>query len=406
MTISEQTSNRNFNAFLWHAVFLALAQNFTDVDTIIPAMLIEAGGGAVHVGIMSAIMIGGGGFSQLFFAPYISNRLHKKNFLLLGINARIFTLVSLGLMFVFSRMLPPGLLFWSIFFFIAIFSLGGAFANISYVDIMGKAILPNRRMAFFSTKQSLSGVILFFSSLLAAKTLTLYAFPTNYALMFLIGGAALLVASGGFWAIREDEETIFRIDGLGEFFRVLSKELRENGRLVHFLGLINVQGIAISFLPFVILYAKRSFHTGSGDTGSFLLYKVAGIVLVGLTVLLTANKIRYKPMLYANVTFSVSLAFITMFARDPMILRLIFLIGGIVFSLYSITMNGLLLEISTHHNRAIYTGFLGAGSILPMIFPFFGGWFINRFGFPPFFLLFALIVSSAFYFIAKIDCRK
>jgi len=406
MTLSEKISNRNFVAFLWHAVFLAFAQNFTDIDTIIPAMLVEAGGGAVHVGVMSAMIMAGSGVSQLFFAPFISNRPHKKNYLLAGINARIATLFILGAMFVFSGKLPPGLLLWSIFFFIAIFSLGGAFANISYMDIIGKAINQNHRMAFFSTKQAVTGFFLLFSSLLAKKVLTLNSFPINYAFMFLIGGAALLLASGGFWALKEDEETIFRIDSLGEFFRVLAKELRENNRLVYFLGLINVQGIAVSFLPFVILYAKRTFHTGSGDTGSFLLFKVAGLVIVGLIVLLFAGKTRYKPMLYANAAFSVSLAFITSLASDPLVLRLIFFIGGIVFSLYYITMNGLLLEISSHHNRAIYTGFLGAGSILPMLFPFFGGWVIKLFGFPPFFLLFALIVSSSFYFIMKIDCKK
>jgi len=406
MTLSEKISNRNFAAFLWHAVFLAFAQNFTDIDTIIPAMLVEAGGGAVHVGALSAMMMAGSGFSQLFFAPFISNRPRKKNYLLLGINARIATLFILGGMFVFSGKLPPGLLLWSIFFFIAIFSLGGAFANISYMDIIGKAINQNHRMTFFSTKQAITGFFLLFSSLLAKKALTSNSFPINYAFMFLIGGAALLLASGGFWALREEQETVFKIDSLAEFFRVLAKELRENSRLVHFLGLINVQGIAVSFLPFVILYAKRTFNTGSDDTGAFLLFKVAGLVIVGLLVLLLAGKTRYKPMLYANAAFSVSLAFITSLASDPLVLRLIFFIGGVVYSLYYITMNGLLLEISSHHNRAIYTGFLGAGSILPMLFPFFGGWVIKLFGFQPFFLLFALIVSSSFYFIMKIDCKK
>jgi len=50
-----------------------------DVDTIIPAMLIESGGGAIHVGIMTAILLGGANFTQLFFAPYVSNKSYKKN---------------------------------------------------------------------------------------------------------------------------------------------------------------------------------------------------------------------------------------------------------------------------------------------------------------------------------------
>jgi hypothetical protein len=64
MTLSEKTSDHTFYASLRHAVFLPFGQNFTDIDTIIPAMLVEAGGGPVHVGIMSAIMTGGAGLLQ------------------------------------------------------------------------------------------------------------------------------------------------------------------------------------------------------------------------------------------------------------------------------------------------------------------------------------------------------
>jgi tryptophanase len=69
MILTPKISNNNFNAFLWHAGFLALAQNFMDVDTVIPDMLIESGGGAIHIGFMTAIMMGDSSFTQLFFAP-------------------------------------------------------------------------------------------------------------------------------------------------------------------------------------------------------------------------------------------------------------------------------------------------------------------------------------------------
>jgi len=39
-----------FYSFLIHGIFLALAQNFMDIDTIIPSMLIESGGSSLHIG--------------------------------------------------------------------------------------------------------------------------------------------------------------------------------------------------------------------------------------------------------------------------------------------------------------------------------------------------------------------
>lgn len=55
MQLSEHNSRSNVQSFLWHAVFLALASNFMDVDTIIPSMLIKAGGTAFHLGLLTAI---------------------------------------------------------------------------------------------------------------------------------------------------------------------------------------------------------------------------------------------------------------------------------------------------------------------------------------------------------------
>jgi MFS family permease len=81
-------------------------------------------------------------------------------------------------------------------------------------------------------------------------------------------------------------------------------------------------------------------------------------------------------------------------------------LGGIVFSLYTMTMNGLLLEISGNENRALYTGFAGAGNILPALFPLLGGTLIQLFGFKAFFALFMIIIASAAFFIFKIDCKK
>lgn len=50
--------SRNFYAFLWHATFLALTLTLTDVNTILPALIVKAGGTAMHIGLLTAIMVG------------------------------------------------------------------------------------------------------------------------------------------------------------------------------------------------------------------------------------------------------------------------------------------------------------------------------------------------------------
>ncbi|MBN2262068.1 MAG: MFS transporter [Prolixibacteraceae bacterium] len=406
MVLAKKISNHNFKAFLWHAGFLAFAQNFMDVDIIIPAMVIESGGKAMHIGILTAIMLGGSSFTQLFFAPYISHVPFKKKYLIIGISTRILALFALGIILLYLRNNQSAAILWLIFLFITLFSLAGAFTNISYNDILGKSVLPAKRKSFFSAKQTIAGAIVLFSAFLATKVLAAFKFPTNFGAMFFIGAILLLIASVGFWNIKEIEPSGLKINGFKAFIRILSKELTINKKLTYFLGFINTQGIIISFLPFVMLYAKQTLHTQSSDTGSFLLFKVIGIVIISLLVFFISNKIRYNKLLYFNVFLSTVLIIATFLVNDQYLLRYIFVLGGITFSLYTITMNGLLLEVSTTENRAIYTGFAGAGNIFPALLPIIGGGIISVFGFNAFFILYLIIVFSSIFFIYKIDCKK
>jgi MFS family permease len=406
MVLPKKISNHNFWSFLWHAGFLALAKNFMDVDTIIPAMLIEAGGGALHIGMLTAIMLGGSSFTQLFFAPYISNKTYKKKYLLGGINVRIFSLFGLGsLLFMLKRNQANHVLIPA-FLFITLFSLAGAFTNVSYTDILGKSVNPQKRKTFFSSNQIISGIIVLAGAFLVGKVLIWKDFPVNYALMFFAGGTLLLIASGGFWSIREIAPSTLKISGVKKFFTVLKHELKSNKKLLYFLGFINTQGIAISFLPFVVLFAKENFNSQSSNTGDFLLFKVTGIVLVSLLVLIGARKMKYNLLLYSNVLLSLLLGIMALGISGVHGLKYIFIAGGVVYSLYTISMNGLLLEISGTENRALYTGFAGAGNILPAIFPLLGGSVIQIFGFRPFFILFMLIIVLAGLFIYKINCKR
>ena len=406
MNLTPKISNRNFFSFLWHASFLAFAGVFMDVDTIIPAMLIESGGGAIHVGIMTAILLGGSSFAQLFFAPYISNKYYKKKYLLMGINLRIFSLLGLGSILFYLQTQHSVNIIWIIFALITVFALGGAFANISYTDILGKSILEEKRKSFLSLKQIIAGIVVLFSAFLVKKVISNADFPLNYACTFTIGSFALLIASLGFWNLKETEPSVLKISGFKKFIQILKSELRTNPKLGYFLGFLNTQGIAVSFLPFLMLYAKETFQTQSNDTATFLVFKVIGIVFVSFLILLSANKIKYKWLLYGNVLLSLSMAIGAILIYDATQIKYIFILGGIVYSIFSITMNGILLEVSGKENRAIYTGFVGAGNIIPAIFPLVAGYLIRVFGFQNFFLLYIVIIIFSIFFIYKLNCKK
>jgi len=203
MELTKKISNHNFKAFIWHATFLAFAKNFMDVDTIIPSMVVEAGGGALQIGILTAIMMGGSSFTQFIFAPFLSNETYKKKHLLLGINTRVMALSGLGILLFLLQGNQHTYVLWLMFFFIATFSFAGAYTNVSYVDIFGKSVSQDKRKTFFSTNQIISGIIVLSSAFLVKRLLDWKEFPVNYAFMFSTGAILLLIATAGFWSIKE-----------------------------------------------------------------------------------------------------------------------------------------------------------------------------------------------------------
>ena len=404
MELTPAISKRNFYALIWHAGFLAFAGNFIDIDTVIPAMLIDAGGTSVHIGILTAIMMGGSSFTQLIFAPFISNYAFKKKFLLLGINSRILALLSLGLMLYFSARIGGRYEIVMIFLLITVFSLGGAFANISYTDILGKSLEESSRKSFFSIRQVITSSILLGSVFLARHVLNSADYPINYAYMFFVGFLALTVASMGFYMLKEVTPSQLKVKSPGHFFRLIKNELRQNKKLGYYLGFINTMGISTTLLPFVILYASEHFGLQSKDTGNYLLFKVIGGVFTGLLLFIFSGKFKYRYLLFINVCLAFFIPLIILSIPGMPFLGVIFFIGGITYASNSIVTNGILLEVSQTGNRALYTGIAGAGNVLPALFPLLGGVIIKHFGFKPFFILFMIVILTSLFFIFRLKC--
>ncbi|MGC9330723.1 MAG: hypothetical protein ACP5DZ_02465 [Bacteroidales bacterium] len=403
--VSKDISQKNFYAFIWHASLLAIAKNFMDVDTVIPAMLLNAGGTQFQVGLLTAIMIGGSRFSQLFFAPALSGVSRKKPWLLTGINLRIFALLAIAILFFSIDKINPSWIIALIFIIISVFSLSGAFANISFTDILGKSIRDSRRKQFFSLKQIISSAGIFGSAFFVREVLNRHEYPANYSHVFAYAAGFLFLASLGFWAIREFIPKEFK--PVKQKFADIFKELRYDKRLQYYLISINTLGLGYGILPFVLLYARDFRNLDAAFVGNLLIAKTLGLIVAGLWLFYRAKKVRYHNMMKAMIALGVFFPLVAwMFPGYLFVYMVSFFAGGLFLSLYQIIINGVLLEISSIHNRSMYTGIAGAGSILPVLFPLFGGAIIGWLGFHVFFGLYMAFIMISIIFIHKLNCKK
>lgn len=405
--LSEKRSKINFKSFLWHAIFLALASNFMDIDTVIPAMLIQSGGTSFHLGILTAILLGGSSFFQLFFASYLSNKTYKKGYLLTAINLRVFSLFVLSFLFFFSKNIKSDIIILFIFIIISFFAISGSFANISYMDIFGKSVKAEKRKKFFTLKESITSIGVFISALVVRELLKRYDYPLNYSLLFFIAAFLLLTASVGFWQIKEMRSKIKINQGIISFFKQIPSEIKQNSNLKYYLLLINTFGLAISLLPFLILFAKENFELSDKMVGNFLVFRVTGMVVSGMVFYRLAHKVNYKFMVKIAAIVGVLIPVVSLFLiQYQFYYQFLFILSGFFVSAYKISKSGILIEISNSENRAIYTGISGAGDIVSMIFPLLAGALISILGFHIIFIIVSIIVFAGFFISTKLDCSK
>ena len=402
--------NRNFAAFVWHSLFLALTLNMMDVNTVVPNLILESGGSALHLGLLTAILIGGTNVMQLVFAGVLMNRNRKKPYLILGITLRIAALALLGFFLLSSAQKAPGsaggFRIAGILLIMAVFSFSGSFASISYMDILGRAVEPERRKRFFVIKQTASSIGVILSALAVRLVLGRFSYPANYSILFMTAAALLAVASLGFWAVREpaapDAALRSRLTP-GVFLRVF----REDPNLRKYLLMVNTAGITMAFLPFLVSLAGVSFGLSGGQTGNYLLLQMTGALATNLILNTLPKSQKYRGILYYFVITGALLPPAALLLRHiPSVFPFLFLLSGSVLTAYQVAVPGILLEISDDRNRTVYTGISGAASLAGLIYPILAGFLITRIGYAPVFGITAGVILSGMLPASRIVCAR
>lgn len=398
-------SKRNFKAFVWHAVFLALTKNFADINTVIPTMLIQAGGSPFHLGTLTAIMIGGSKFMHIFFAAFLTHKEKSRNYLLLGIYLRVGTLLTLGYLLSFADTMKGQCVIAVILVLMTIFSFSGAFAGIAYNDILGKSIRADSRKRFFIAKQILASTAVLVSALVARKILSTYSYPANYSILFILAGLFLFVGSGGFWVVKEKVSIVSETLSLRKKFGLFWRAFAEDKTLRNYLYAVNSTSIGIAVIPFLIALAKKNFGLTGTDIGNYLLLQVAGMILANILFKYLSKDRGYKGILTIHILSGALLPIAALLLQNsPNLFLILFPISGLVLASKEIAIPGILLEISNEENRAIYTGISGAGSVTSILFPLAAGALISVIGFTPVFIAASLFIVSSFLFSVNIQC--
>jgi len=119
-----------------------------------------------------------------------------------------------------------------------------------------------------------------------------------------------------------------------------------------------------------------------------------------------SSKIGYKLLLIIAIIIGSTIPiFALTLSNNQYFYQYIFILSGIFVSIFKISNNGILLEISTNENRTMYAGISGAGKIFSTIFPLIAGVLIFYIGYNFVFIIVTVIILLSYFFVKRLDCR-
>jgi len=251
-------------------------------------------------------------------------------------------------------------LFFVLFTF---FSVSGGLAAVSFIDIVGKTIPPNKRGTYFGMRMFFGGGLAALSGILVKTILGSYSFPTNFGLLFSLALLTVIFGLGSFALVKEPVLANPRPH----------KSLKENCREAFslfqtdatykllFLVRITIGAFTLAY-PFYILYAQKTLNIKPEAAGIFLSFEMLGYLISNILWAYLSNRINNRTVLLLSAVCSVLPPVIaltnSLFPLPLVLYALAFFFLGATNSGVFIGFFNYLLEIAPEEKRPLYVGFI------------------------------------------------
>ncbi len=399
---------RNYYPFLWHGFWLAFTSAFTDYNTVLPAMIVRAGGTSFHIGLLTFISIGFPLLSRLLFTPFISSRHAKRPYLILGISMRIVALAGLGFTIYLFTSATSLQIIYLIYFWMLLFTVSGSFAGLSYTHLVGVSFVGDQRKHFLVTRQLLSALALAFSAYLARMILRHGTFPSNYMILFFMASIFIFIASLGFWMLREPKEN--RTSTTFTILQLLQKIpglLRQDANLRYLILTANSLSASLILIPFLTGSLKHHFTLSGTLVGNLIFFQYLGMIISNYVWRRVSKTYGFKGLLrIAIIMISLAPVFgiLILVLDSKLLLYLLFFYLGSAISVYKIANEGVLLEITTDENRVLYSGVYGLMNVIGAFLPLFIGIIFHLLNQNVLFIVFSLFTLSSLFYLKRMHC--
>jgi len=377
---AERVARRNYAALVGDGLFFTFGVAFFDSTSVLPMFVSTLTSSSVLIGLSLTIRNLGWMLPQVLVARYVGSMPRKMPVALgAAILQRIalFAVALITLLWAGSR---PELALVGYFVGLSLFALGDGITSVPWTDIVGRTVPHQRRGRLFGTMQVLGGILAFGAGFAVRRIIAhpSLPYPNNFALLFFIGAALLMLSLLSFSRVREPATSLptTRRDSLGVYLRRVPELFRRNpaaARLVVTRMLATGINLAV---PFFAVFGRDALGFAPEAAGLFVSAQMVGTI-VGSLGWARIGDFRGNRLLVRSTVLAATIAPLVPLALAPfagsglakLLYPLTFVVLGATFSGTWMGFTNYLIEITSEAERPYY---LGAVNTLVAPFTFFG----------------------------------
>jgi MFS family permease len=398
---------RNFAALFGDYVGFALAMTFVGSTTVLPALVGDLTDSEVAVGMVSTVSNGAWLLPQLIFANLLTDKRHKKPYIMRGSAIGRPLYLIYGVAFALGLYLYPSLALAALFLVQIVFFATDSLVSVGWFDVLGKAIPGARRGRLIGGAQLVSGVIAIGAGGLIAALLSPNGppFPYNYSIMLIMASVCLLLSLASLSLVVEPDEPVEETrPAWRDYLPRLKNTLRHDRAFTRLVAVRLLAGFDGLALGFYILFATRELGLPLATVGLFTSAQIVGRIVasVGLGAVAERAGSHRVIQVATGVGLTAPLAGLALYfsgaqstTATAAICAWIFVTIGITISSTMLGYYNYVLELAPAGQRPTYIGLFNTIGGLLILLPALGGWILQATSYGLLFALTTVVLIAA-----------
>jgi MFS family permease len=408
--LSRSQYRHNIIALVGDASLFYIAMSFIGATTVLPALLGTLTDSKLAIGVGSGITRGAWLLPQLLVAGLVARVVHRKKVIVGAAWISRPLLLIIALVIWRYAVSAPTLTLVVVLALLFVFFALDAVVSVPWFDHLARTISHQRRGMVVGLGQVLGGVGGIGTGAAVGYLLSErspFGYPANYAVVYAIGGAILMLSAVAISFIADPDCTPKEGKSAPSLRQTMAMLPRIMGHDRSFRRLISVQllvGFSQVATAFYVLYATRELGFTLGDTGLFVSAQVTGSMIAGFILGYIQNRLGPLVHIRLQTVLAMAAPCLALFAgpiagADAGAVRWVYMALYLMLGVYigggSWPFNNWLLEYAVETQRPMYLGLANTLSAVTMLAPVLGGAVVDAVSYPAVFVLALCFCATA-----------